>query len=173
MLPTHLLATVVLGLVAARLWDGWDGRAWVLAIAFGVAIDIDHFARVPAYLAEAVPREGLGALSPWALKAYGGGWTSFFHEPIGAAIVFAVALALASPVPVLAWSLHRGMDSLVGSGLVDFAGPGEWTLLAVLALLAAHLGAAHVRARWAGIGPVAWTRLAARAFVASPVDPER
>lgn len=178
MLPTHLVATILLGLVLARVWPGWDARSWMLAIAFGVAIDIDHFAQVPGYLATQLPAQGLAALSPAALKAYGGGWSAFFHQPIGAAVVFAVAVALHDAVPVLAWSLHRGLDTLVGRGIVEFAGPVELLLLAVLAGLVAVLGRQHVAARWPHLTPSAWAQMAVRAQLvqlrrnAAPVDRE-
>lgn len=167
MLPTHLAASLVLGLLLART-VGMDARAWMLALLFGVAIDVDHLFEVPAYLAVAVPEKGLlAAVSPAALLAHGGGWTSFFHEPPGAAVAASVALAFGTAVPAAFWLLHVGLDRLVARDVVPFAGPLEWALLVALAAVAHALARSELARDGPLAFPPAWPFLALAALAST------
>lgn len=165
MLFTHLAATLLLAWIGSRVIPGWDARAWMLAILFGVAIDVDHLLEVPAYLAQEVPRQGWGALSPWSLKAHGAGWISVLHSPFGGALALSVAVIFQSPAPFAAWLLHKWMDWTIGKDKLEFAGPAELSILAVLVTCLAFIARAHVAHAWPGVGVATWLRASVAAFL--------
>lgn len=128
MLPSHLLATLLLGLLAGRLWRPFTRTQWLLAVGFGVAIDVDHLLQMPAYLA----MHGTAALTPEQMLHWGAAWQGVMHTPW--ALLFAVPLALVyrSVVPLAFWGLHMVQDFVVARHYVPWGGAMEWAIVAAL-----------------------------------------
>lgn len=164
MAPSHLLATLILGFLLAKVVP-WDARAWLLALAFGVAIDLDHLLELPRYLAAEVPAKGWAALAPSALLAHGAAWQGVFHQPLGAVLVLAASLAFRSPVPLVFWGLHMVLDFVVARHYVRFGGPVEWGLVAAGAVALALLALGHHRTVAPTVPFGAWARAAATAVL--------
>lgn len=138
MLPSHLLATLLLGLLLSRVRP-FKARDWLLALGFGVAVDLDHALQFPAYVAA----HGVAALTPAAMLQWGGAWQGFMHGPWGLALVAPAVIAFRSPLPLVFWGLHMVQDFVVARHYVRFGGPAEWAIVALLAaavLVALHLG---------------------------------
>lgn len=94
---THLLATT-LGVNAL----GLRGRNAVLAYAFGVAVDIDHLIKAPAYLR---------AVGLTNRRGYY--WRSSLQEPVAFLWIVPVCVALGTVVPALFFGIHLLMDYAV------------------------------------------------------------
>lgn len=158
MLPSHLAATLILGFVLAR-WFPFDARAWILALAFGVAIDVDHLFQIPRYLATQVPQQGLAALNPAAILHYGAAWQGVFHNPLwGTVIVLAACLATWSLVPLVFWGLHMVLDFVVARHYVVFGSPTEFGVLAGMLAVLAALAWWHHRSFGEGAPFASWAR---------------
>ena len=144
MLPSHLLATL-LGCALLSMARPLAPRQWLLAIAFGVVIDLDHLLQVPAYIAA----NGVSDLTPGAILAWGGAWQGFMHTPWALALVVPAMLLFRSWMPLAAWGLHMVLDFVVARHFVRFGGPLEWAivgaLFAALALIALRDHRAHGR----------------------------
>lgn len=170
MFPSHLLAT----LLVAFAWDRvrpLGPRGWLLALAFGVAIDLDHLLQVPRYLAAT----GFSGLSAASALEYGAGWQGLMHSPWALPVVAAACLLARSPVPLAFWSLHMVQDFVIATRYVRFGSATEWlVVLALAGVVAALFALDHRAATGAGarrpfhahvgerIGlAAAWTRLAA------------
>ena len=132
MLPSHLLASLLLGLLMARVRP-FEARDWALALGFGVAIDLDHLLQFPAYVAT----HGTAALAPTAMMQWGGAWQGFMHGPWALALVVPAILVFRSPIPLVFWGLHMVQDFVIARHYVHFGGPVEWAIVG--ALLAAVL----------------------------------
>lgn len=128
MLPSHLLATVLVGLVASRLWRPFTRTQWALALGFGVVIDVDHLLQVPAYLA----LHGAAALSPAQMLHWGSAWQGFMHTPWALVLVAPAALLCRSVVPFAFWGLHMAQDFVIARHYVPWGGPLEWAIVAAL-----------------------------------------
>ena len=138
MLPSHLLATLLLGLLLARLRP-MEARDWLLALAFGVVIDLDHVLQAPVYVAT----HGWAALTPAAMLQWGGAWQGFMHGPWALLLVVPAVVLFRSPLPLVFWGLHMVQDFVIARHYVRFGGPVEWAIVAVLAaclVLAVHAG---------------------------------
>ncbi len=80
---------------------------WFVAITFGVLIDADHLFATPRYVAD----NGLGAiLRPTWDDASGEPWKSLYHDPVGAFIVFPLAIGWRYLIPFLFWGSHLAID---------------------------------------------------------------
>ena len=138
MLPSHLLASLLLGLLLCRVRP-FEARDWALALGFGVAIDLDHLLQFPSYVAT----HGVAALSPTAMLQWGGAWQGFMHGPWALALVVPAMLAFRSPLPLVFWGLHMVQDFVIARHYVHFGGPVEWGIVALLlaaVVLVLHLG---------------------------------
>jgi hypothetical protein len=138
MLPSHLLASLLLGLLLARSRP-LEARDWLLALGFGVVIDLDHLLQLPAYVAT----HGTAALTPTAVLHWGGAWQGFMHTGWALLLVVPAMLVFRSWLPLVFWGLHMLQDFVVARHLVRFGGPIEWLIVALLAgavLLVLHLG---------------------------------
>lgn len=159
MLPSHLLATLLLCLLVS-LARPVTPKGWLLAIGFGVAIDLDHLLQIPVYVAT----HGAGALTPAAMLAWGGAWQGFMHTPWALALAVPASLVFASWFPLAFWGLHMAQDFVVARHYVRFGGPAEWAIdLALLALVAA-LFARDLRLH--GAGRPWWQHALARVGIA-------
>lgn len=147
MLPSHLLATILLcGLVS--LVRPLDPRGWMLALAFGVVIDLDHLLQMPAY----VVANGFQGLTPAAMLHGGSAWQGVMHTPWALLVVVPAALWFGSWIPPAFWALHMVQDFVVARHYVVFGSATEWAIVA--ALLAAVVGvlALHHRLHAGGEG---------------------
>lgn len=130
MLPSHLLGTLLVGLLVSRLAP-FRPRDWALAVGFGVVIDLDHLLQIPAYVAA----NGLGALQPGEMLAWGGAWQGIMHDPTSAIwIVGGAMLIFRSVLPLLFWGLHMFQDFFIATRVVPFGSGLEWLVVAGLAL---------------------------------------
>lgn len=158
MLPSHLAATLILGFLLARVVP-WDARAWLLAIVFGVVIDIDHLLEVPRYLLTQVPTHGMAALAPSAILQHGAAWQGIFHNPLwGSLIVVAASLLLWSWIPLVFWGLHMVLDFVVARHYVVFGSPTEFAVLAAMLAVLVPLALLHHRTFGNGQPFGAWAR---------------
>lgn len=140
MLPSHLLATLLLGLLAGRLGRRFTRTQWLLAVGFGVAIDVDHLLQIPAYLA----LHGTAALTPAQMLTWGSAWQGFLHTPWALLLAVPLALLYRSVVPVAFWGLHMVQDFVVARHYVPWGGAMEWAIVAaLLAAVAALLWTDH------------------------------
>lgn len=130
MLPSHLLATITLGLLLSRLRP-FEAKEWALAFAFGVLVDLDHLLQVPRY---AATHGGVASLANVGdVLRWGADWQGFFHTPWAALVVALACLGSASWVPAVFWGLHMVQDFVVARHLVPFGGGVEWAIVAALA----------------------------------------
>lgn len=128
MLPSHLLATL-LGCALVSLVRPVGPREWLLALGFGVAIDLDHLLQIPTYVAS----QGAGGLTPAAILHWGGAWQGFMHTPWALALVLPASLLFASWFPLAFWGLHMVQDFVIARHLVRFGSATEWAIVALLA----------------------------------------
>lgn len=144
MLPSHLLACVLAGLLVSRIRP-FGRREWALALGFGVVIDLDHLLQFPLYL----QAHGLAALDPAQMSAWGGAWQGFMHDPQVAPYVIGVASLVArSWIPAAFWGLHMFQDFVIARHYVVFGSGVEWAIVAGLAAaVAGVLFAEHRLAR--------------------------
>lgn len=133
MFPSHLLATL-LGCALLALIRPMPPREWLLALAFGVIIDLDHLLQIPRYIAI----HGWNDLTPATIMSWGGQWQGFMHTPWALVIVLPAMLVFASWIPLAAWALHMILDFVIARHYVRFGGPVEWMIVgaAAIALLA-------------------------------------
>lgn len=158
MLPSHLAATLILGFALAR-WFPFDARAWMLAIAFGVLIDIDHLFQAPQYLLSQIPQKGLAAFRPTDMLHYGAAWQGIFHHAVwGTLIVLAASLILRSPVPALFWGLHMFLDFVIARKYVVFGSAMEFAVLGGMLALVALLAWDNHRIHGSGQPIGTWAR---------------
>lgn len=143
MFPSHLLGTLILGLVVSR-GRPLSANEWLLALAFGVAIDLDHALQFPGY----VLANGLSGLTPSAMFAWGASWQGFMHAAWGLLAALGFAFAFRSWVPPVFWGLHMGLDFFVAMRFVPFGSALEWALIAVASGAVAALFVLHQR--WVG-----------------------
>lgn len=142
MFPSHLLATVLVGLGLSRLWRPFQPRDWLLALAFGVVIDLDHLLHLPAYLLA----HGAAGLDPSVMLSQGSLWQGVMHTPWALAVVLPVCALCRSALPLAFWGLHMVQDFVIARHFVHFGGPVEWVLVGLmLGLAAAILRAQHRR----------------------------
>lgn len=130
MFPSHLLGTVLVGLALHRVMP-MKARDWRLALAFGVAIDLDHVLKAPAFIVE----NGWAAvMAPATMLQWGAEWQGFMHTPATAVVLVAgAALAFRSPIPVMFWALHMFQDFVIAKHYVRFGSVEEWLIVAGLA----------------------------------------
>lgn len=134
MLPSHLLATLLVGLLVGRAWRPFTRTDWMLAVGFSVVIDVDHLIQFPAY----VMTHGAAALTPTQMLHWGAAWQGFMHTPWALLLVVPFALMYRSVIPLAFWGLHMFQDFVVARSYVEWGGAEEWAIVAVL--LAAVLG---------------------------------
>ena len=157
MFPSHLLATL-LGCALLALVRPVSPREWLLAVSFGVLIDLDHVLQFPAYVAT----HGWSAATPAAMLEWGGAWQGFMHTPWALALVLPACFVFTSWFPLAFWGLHMVQDFVIARHLVRFGGPIEWAidvaLLAVLTMLVLRDHRAH--GGGLALGQHVWTRVA-------------
>ena len=129
MFPSHLLGTLLVAGLVSLLWRPLAPRHWLLALGFGVVIDLDHLLQVPAYVAA----HGLDGLTPATMLAWGGAWQGFMHTPWALALVAPAMLLFRSLAPLAFWGLHMFQDFVVARHLVPFGSALEWGVVAALA----------------------------------------
>ena len=134
MLPSHLLAAVLLGLVVSR-WRRFSRKEWALALGFSVAIDIDHLLQVPAYVAT----HGTAGLRAATIVHWGPAWQGFMHTPWGLLLVVPACVAWRSWVPAVFWGLHMFQDFVVAARFVVFGSPTEFAIVGALAVVVGAL----------------------------------
>lgn len=127
MFPSHLLATL-LGCALLSLARPLGPREWLLALAFGVLIDLDHLLQIPAYIAA----NGWSQLTPAAITQWGNAWQGIMHTPWALLLILPTMILLGSWMPLAAWGLHMILDFVVARHLVHFGGPLEWTIIATM-----------------------------------------
>lgn len=141
MLPSHLLGTLLVGALVSWVRP-LRPREWLLALGFGVAIDLDHALQFPVYVAT----HGMAGLGPAAMLQWGGAWQGFMHTPWALALVVPACVAYRTWVPAAFWGLHMVQDFVVARHYVVFGSPFEWAIdAALLALVAALFWAEHRR----------------------------
>lgn len=157
MLPSHLLATL-LGCALLSLARPVSAREWMLALAFGVLIDLDHLLQVPVYVAT----HSMADMTPAAIMGWGGAWQGFMHTAWALALVVPACLWFRSLVPAAFWGLHMVQDFVVARHLVVFGSALEWAICAGLfALLALAIRLDHARhGAGAGFGEHVLARVA-------------
>ena len=155
MLPSHLLATLLLCLLVS-LVRPVAPREWILALVFGVAIDLDHLLQLPTYVAT----HGAAALRPGAILQWGGAWQGFLHTPWALLVVVPAWLFFASWFPLAFWGLHMVQDFVIARHFVHFGGPVEWAIDVALLLLVAALFTRDLRVH--GAGRLWWQHALAR-----------
>jgi len=94
---THVLATT-LGVKLFHL----HGRSVVLAYLFGVAVDIDHFIKLPYFLRSVGLRNKRGYY-----------WRSSLQEPVALLWIIPLSIFLGTVVPVAFFIVHLAMDYAV------------------------------------------------------------
>lgn len=161
MLPSHLLATLLACLLVSIVRPVAP-REWLLALAFGVVIDLDHLVQLPRYVAS----QGTAALSPAAMLHWGAEWQGFMHTPWALAIVIPAALLFGSWFPVAFWGLHMVQDFVIAKHLVRFGSPLEWAIVAALLVAVSFLFARDHRLH--GQGRVWWQHALARVGFLAP-----
>ena len=133
LLPSHLLATVAGCAILSRVRP-LRRTEWLLALAFGVAIDLDHLLQIPAYVAT----HSWSDMTPAKIAAWGGAWQGFMHTPWALVTVVPACVAFRSLVPAAFWALHLVQDFVVARHLVVYGSATEWAIVgALLALVAA------------------------------------
>lgn len=130
MLPSHLLSVLVLAVLVGLL-RGRSFRAeeWLLALGFGVVIDLDHVLATPAYLMAA----GLQGLNPVVALHYGAAWQGFMHTAWALLLVLPAMLWWRSWWPAVFWGLHMVEDFVIARHYVTWGGPLEWLIVVALA----------------------------------------
>lgn len=132
MFPSHLLATLLAGLLLAKVRP-WDAKAWALAVGFGVVIDLDHLLQIPRY---AATHGGVASLAEVGeVMRWGADWQGFMHTPWAALVVLGACVVFASWAPAAFWGLHMFQDFVVAKHFVTFGGALEWAIVAALAAL--------------------------------------
>jgi hypothetical protein len=91
---THFLATTA-GVQAMRL----TGNDRVLAYTFGMAIDVDHFVKLPFYLRAVGLKDKRGYY-----------WRSSLQEPVALLWIIPLCFLLGSFLPILFFVIHVAMD---------------------------------------------------------------
>lgn len=141
MFPSHLLATLV-ACSLLSLVRPMSPRDWILAIGFGVVIDLDHLLQFPQYIAS----HGWGQLQPATIARWGGEWQGFMHTPWALLVVVPACLIFGSLIPAAFWGLHMVQDFVVARHLVVFGSPTEWAIIGALGgILAALIALDHQR----------------------------
>lgn len=131
MMPSHLLAALLLGLVVSQ-WRRFSPRDWALALGFSVAIDLDHTLQFPVYVAT---HGGLASLSASTMIHWGANWQGFMHTPWALVPVAVATLYFRSWIPGVFWGLHMVQDFVVADYFVVFGSWEEWLIIGGLALL--------------------------------------
>jgi hypothetical protein len=160
MLQSHLLAVLLACALLARVRP-LTTRDWLLAIGFGVAIDLDHLLQLPFYL---LSHPGASALSLRTMIHWGARWQGLMHEPYAILLVAAAALAFRSWIPLGAWALHMVQDFVIARRYVRFGSPLEWAIDA--ALLVALVAALEWDRRVAGADGPLWKHAASKVGIA-------
>lgn len=164
MLPSHLLATLLV-CAGISLFFPLAPKHWLLALVFGVLIDLDHLLQLPGYVAA----NGLAALTPGEILRWGAQWQGFMHTPWALLLVIPACVVFASWLPAVAWALHMVQDFVIATRYVVFGSAMEWAIVGALAgLLAAFVAWDH-RAHGGG-SPVA-QHLFARVAMVLPLRP--
>ena len=135
MLPSHLLATLLVGLVVSR-WRQFSPGDWALALGFSVAIDLDHVLQAPAYLAT---HGGLRGLQAGTILRWGHDWQGFMHTWWALALVVPAMLLWRSWIPLAFWGLHMFQDFVIAARFVVFGSPEEFVIMAILGACVAAL----------------------------------
>lgn len=134
MFPSHLLATLLVCAGISMLFP-LAPKHWLLALAFGVAIDLDHLLQIPAYVAT----HGFQAMTPGEIARWGASWQGFMHTPWALLLVLPASVLFASWLPIVAWALHMFQDFVVATRWVVFGSATEWAIVGALAGLLALL----------------------------------
>lgn len=117
---------------------------WFVVLLFGVAIDVDHAFAAPRYITD----NGWSAiLLPTWDDGSGLPWKSLFHYPVGAMIVFPLAVGWRLLLPFTFWGMHVAIDYLQ-EAIVNYSNPVELVMFC-----ATVYGIAFVRyRRWKELG---------------------
>lgn len=133
MIQSHLLGAVVLGLLLSHA-RRFAPRDWALALAFAVAIDVDHLIQVPAY----VITHGVSDLTPATIMHWGGAWQGFLHTPWALLVVLPAMFIWRSWIPLAFWGLHMFQDFVIATKFVHFGSAVElWIDVGLVAVAAA------------------------------------
>ena len=108
--PTHFLATT-LGVQAL----GLTGQERVLAYTFGMAIDVDHFVKLPYYLRAVGLQDKRGYY-----------WRSSLQEPVALLWILPLCYFLGTLVPALFFVAHVAMDYSVRFEKMPFYPYSAW-----------------------------------------------
>ncbi len=101
---THFAVSVLLGLLL-----NLDRNEWVVALSFGVLIDLDHLFALPKYVAD----NGAAAiLRPTWTDGPGFVYKSSFHQADGSFIVGYLSVGWRYFFPFIFWGVHIFMDWL-------------------------------------------------------------
>lgn len=91
---THVLATTL----AVQAMD-LHGANVALAYTFGLAIDVDHFVKLPMYLRHVGLKDKRGYY-----------WRSSLQEPIALLWIVPLSIFLGTIVPIVFFTIHVAMD---------------------------------------------------------------
>ncbi len=134
MLPSHLLASLLLGLALSQ-WRRLTPRDWALALGFGVAIDADHLLQLRSYI---LSHGGLKGMHAATIVHWGASWQGFMHTPLALVLVVPACLLFRTLIPATFWGLHMFQDFVIARSYVVFGSAEEWAIdAAMLALLIA------------------------------------
>lgn len=147
MFPSHLLATL-LGCALLALARPVAPKEWLLAIAFGVVIDLDHLLQLPQYVAT----HAWSDMTPADIARWGSEWQGFMHTPWALALVVPATFVFASWMPLAAWGLHMVLDFVVARHYVVFGSATEWAIIGTMLLALATLLVRDHRLHGAGAG---------------------
>lgn len=146
MFPSHLLGALLVGGLLSRVRP-FRPRDWQLALAFAVAIDLDHLVQIPAYVAS----HGVAGATPAAMLRWGDSWQGFMHDALwGSLATLGAAVFFRSLVPVGFWLLHMLQDFVIATDYVVFGSLAEWIVIGALALAVGFVFAHDHRANGAG-----------------------
>lgn len=101
-MPTHLLATLLIGYIL-KLSTSYE---WALAIGFGVAIDIDHIAMLLKF--KRLAPKHWHTLGDGSLMLH-----SPLQEPTTVLLVAPLSLLLHTAIPLIFWALHVSLDTFM------------------------------------------------------------
>lgn len=107
---THALATM-LGVQAMDL----HGQDRVLAVAFGMGVDVDHAIKAPFYLKHVGLRDKRGYY-----------WRSSLQEPVALLWIVPLCWFLGSVIPLVFFAIHVAMDYSVRFEKMPFYPYSPW-----------------------------------------------
>ena len=99
---THIAVTLLLILIMKL-----DRNESLVALLFGVFIDLDHLLAVPDF----IMKEGIKNITNVdSMLAADVHWKSAMHSPVAIMIVAPASVAFRMAIPMVFWSVHIAMD---------------------------------------------------------------